>query len=344
MIRNSGYFGGANTEKGFVNYFGAATKDIERLYILKGGSGCGKNSLMRKLATEAEKRGEEVERIYCASDPDSLDGVILRERSVGVIDGTSPHELSPRAVGAMDNLVDLGEYWNSTLLRERLGEIKALTAKKSEDYAVAYSLLSACGKLRKEHRRITDRALLWDKLRAAAGRYVEKLSKSKEALSLKLRPMYAFCHRGTVRAKDYGEGEIWTVRDPYDVKGRFFAALMSSFGDTGGSLTLSPDPLCPARIAAVMHHRSGALIAEGNETTARRVINMERFVDRSVISTHRGKLRFLAKNEEELKKAAVDALAKARARHGELEKIYISAMDFDRVNTRTEALIKEMFA
>ena len=50
------------------------------------------------------------------------------------------------------------------------------------------------------------------------------------------------------------------------------------------------------------------------------------------------------KNEEELKEAAVDALAKARGCHGELEKIYISAMDFDRVNERTEALIKEIFA
>lgn len=344
MIRTGGYFGGANTERGFVNYFGSATKGIKRIYILKGGCGCGKNSLMKKLAAEAEKGGEEVERIYCASDPDSLDGVILRGRSVGVFDGTAPHELTPRAVGAMDNLVDLGEYLDSKALRERLLEIQTLMAKKSESYGTAYGLLSAYGKLRRERRRITDSALLWDKLKAAAGRYARRLLAREGTLLPKLRPMYAFCHKGLVKAKDYGGGELWAVKDGYDVKGAFLTVLMDAALEKGGSLTLSPDPLCPGRLAAVRHDDLGVLVAEEGETGAVRVVNMERFVDKAVISAHRGRLRFLAKTQESLRQAAAEALAEARGYHESLEKIYISAMDFDRVNTRTEAIIKEIFA
>lgn len=344
MIKTGGYFGGANTARGFVNYFGAATKGVERLYILKGGSGCGKNSLMKRAAAEAERRGETVERIYCASDPESLDGVILRERSVGIVDGTSPHELSPRAVGAMDNLVDLGEYWDSAALRGRAEEIKSLMAKKSECYGRAYSLLSACGKLRRERRRITDSALLSDKLTAAAGRYAERLCRKGAIFSAKLRPMYAFCGKGTVRAKAYGERELWAVNDPYDVRGRFFTALTAAFSALGGILTLSPDAIDPACLAAVRHDESGVLFAAEGETQAVRIINMERFVDKTLIGAHRQRFKFLAKAEASLNEAAAAALAEARRYHLALEDIYIPTMDFDRVNARAEKVIKEMLA
>jgi len=342
-MMTEGYFGGGNTAKGFVNYLGAISKDTERLYILKGSSGCGKNSLMKKVAEEAERRGEAVERIYCASDPKSLDGVILWDRKTGVLDGTAPHETTPRLVGAMDNLVDLGEYLNVPMLRERKKEIKELTEKKAECYGRAYGLLAACGRIRNERRRITDGALLSSKLSAAAGRYAEGLCK-KEKFEIKLRPMYALCSEGTVRAEGCAGKELWQIKDCADIKGRFFAALVFAAAERGAGLTLSPDPTEPSRLAAVRHEGSGVLFAEDAFGEPARFVNMERFIDRKALVPFKRRLKLLSKTENALKETAVEALCEARKHHLNLEALYIPAMNFDRVNERTERLIKEIFA
>ena len=48
-----------------------------QMYLIKSGPGCGKSTLMKRLAIKAEQKGEPIQRIHCASDPDSLDGVIF---------------------------------------------------------------------------------------------------------------------------------------------------------------------------------------------------------------------------------------------------------------------------
>ena len=46
---------------------------------------------MRDIANEARNRDYKVEYYHCASDPESLDGITIRDTSVGVLDGTAPH-------------------------------------------------------------------------------------------------------------------------------------------------------------------------------------------------------------------------------------------------------------
>ena len=57
------FFLGANSPTGFYSLYDqlidpAGAKSI---YILKGGAGCGKSSLMRKVGQRAEERGLAVE-------------------------------------------------------------------------------------------------------------------------------------------------------------------------------------------------------------------------------------------------------------------------------------------
>lgn len=59
-------------------------------YILKGGPGCGKSTLMRQIAEVFCDR-EPVERYFCSSDPHSLDAVVLTKSKVAIVDGTAPH-------------------------------------------------------------------------------------------------------------------------------------------------------------------------------------------------------------------------------------------------------------
>ena len=44
-----GYFACANSSRGFCNYFESNLQGLERLYILKGGPGTGKSTLMKEV-------------------------------------------------------------------------------------------------------------------------------------------------------------------------------------------------------------------------------------------------------------------------------------------------------
>ena len=119
MAKNFASFLGANTPQGFISFFDELYNPYEncRAYIIKGGPGTGKSTLMKKVCAEAESRGYAVEKVYCSSDPDSLDGLIVPEVGVSIADGTSPHTLEPRFPGACENIINLGECWDKDSLR-----------------------------------------------------------------------------------------------------------------------------------------------------------------------------------------------------------------------------------
>lgn len=87
------YYLGANSPTGFYSLYDELMDPAEAagIYILKGGPGCGKSTLMRRVAQQAEDAGLKVEYIPCSGDPDSLDAVILPEKKIALVDGTAPH-------------------------------------------------------------------------------------------------------------------------------------------------------------------------------------------------------------------------------------------------------------
>ena len=91
------YFLGANAPDGFYSLYPELI-DLERaraVYILKGGPGCGKSTLMRRVGERMEQAGLETEYILCSGDPDSLDGLVLPQLGVAIVDGTAPHGTAP---------------------------------------------------------------------------------------------------------------------------------------------------------------------------------------------------------------------------------------------------------
>ena len=72
------FFLGATTPAGFKGYFEPLRREPGmQMYLIKSGPGCGKSTLMKQLAQKAEQQGQSIERVHCASDPDSLDGVVF---------------------------------------------------------------------------------------------------------------------------------------------------------------------------------------------------------------------------------------------------------------------------
>ena len=125
-MSNKKYFASANSSEGFVNYFPAIFGGGRRLYVVLGGPGTGKSRFLREVVA----RGREVEEYYCSSDADSLDGVMI-DGWLGLVDGTAPHVWRTSSVGAFEQIVNLGEFWDARLLASARSEIEVLSEKKS---------------------------------------------------------------------------------------------------------------------------------------------------------------------------------------------------------------------
>ena len=146
------YFVASNGASGFISYYPACFdhRRIQHLYAIKGGPGTGKSRFLREVATYALGLGWRSEFVYCSSDANSLDGVILTsgERCMALIDATAPHVYEPMRPGFREEIVNLGVFWDAKLLEEQRMRIEFLNTQKNAAYQRAYGYLSGVGALR----------------------------------------------------------------------------------------------------------------------------------------------------------------------------------------------------
>lgn len=103
MIRER--FFGTISPNGATNYVEDIIDDLNYRYFIKGRPGTGKSTLMKKIAANAANRGINVDMYYCASDPNSLDMLVLKEIDTCIFDSTPPHEFFPYRTN--DFIVDM---------------------------------------------------------------------------------------------------------------------------------------------------------------------------------------------------------------------------------------------
>ena len=166
------YFLGGNTPAGFYSLYHELSDPTrhQALYILKGGPGSGKSSLMRRVARHAQAAGLETELIPCSGDPDSLDAVILPQLGAAVVDGTAPHVVEPQCPGAVDRYVDLSQYYDWAALQPVKAGLLAATHTYQGHYKRAYRCLGAAGELRRDVlERVNGDALRQKLVRRAKG-------------------------------------------------------------------------------------------------------------------------------------------------------------------------------
>ena len=107
------YYAGGNTARGFYSLYESNLEGLDRVFILKGGPGTGKSTMIKKLGQRWNEAGFDIEYLHCSSDTGSVDGLIIRSIGVGIVDGTAPHVIEPTAPGAIEEYINLGEAWDS---------------------------------------------------------------------------------------------------------------------------------------------------------------------------------------------------------------------------------------
>ncbi len=338
------YFAASNGKNGFVNYFPKIfnKENCKKLYVIKGGPGTGKSRFMREVASEAEKRGMSVKYYYCSSDSDSLDGIIVEEMAVGLLDGTAPHVCEPLTPGAFEQIINLGDFWNERILKENQKEIEFLAARKSDAYARAYAMLSAVGNLLEAEEKIILPYLNAKKLSGAVKRLLHKLP-SGEKPSFETALCRAVGMNGKTKFDTYEKcgGIVFTLPDKYRLSHFVLGEIASEARRLGISCKISYDPIMPERVDALELCDVGMAFVIGDE--GERIINPKRFVNEGELRSEKEKIKKIESTVKAIEELALDSFGEVKEYHFALEEIYTAAMDFDAKEGFTENFIKKLF-
>lgn len=346
------YFLGTASSIGFFSLFDELYDPFGngRAYIIKGGPGTGKSGLINKVAQRAQKKGLNCEMIYCSADPDSLDAVILPEINVCVADGTAPHVIEPKFVGALEQLINIGDCWDRKYLRNNADEIRTLYLENTAYHQRAQRFLSASSALLSDSRKIATQYTDYEKLVNYAIRLARReigcaatQKKPKKRLLTAITSNGVMTYNSTIKLLcervividdsigDASEYILKLIAEYAQGCGYETVVCLSPFSHTGVEQVLIPEiSLAFAREQTV------------DNLEPIRKIHARRFMDLQGLKNHKYRISFNKKAGNDLQNEAIKLLKTAKTVHDELEKHYIEAMNFDAVDEKTEELIKEI--
>ena len=356
MTENATFFLGANTPFGFHSLFHELYDPADgwRAYILKGGPGTGKSTLMKTIAAKCDEALVRYETIRCASDPNSLDAIRIESKRICIADGTAPHVLEPKYPGAVETVLDLSAFWDDTLLREDREEIVRLFRENAAEHRRCVRFLQAAESLSRDVRRIALGCVDTDKIERYASRFASRrfgtprgcVGREITRFLSAVTPEGIYIHRDTLDALC---DEIIVADDPY---GAASAALLSCLRryalGAGLDTIVCPCPLHPDAGPQDLFFpqlRLGIV----TENTFRHFegktkVHAARFTDSAALRSHRSRITFSRRTEKELLAEAVSACSEALSIHNELETYYKRAMDFDAVTRLAEKTAAEILS
>lgn len=337
------FFLGANTPQGFVSKFDQLDyhDDDWHVFIIKGGPGCGKSSLMKKVAQLFSMESPEMELIPCSSDVHSLDAVILPEWKASIVDGTSPHVLEPTYPAASQSILSLGDYLDPMILKGSRSEIKRLSLLSSRGYQNAILCLSAAEAFLNDSRRIVQSCADADKIAAYAQRLANKLLSRhphNKKPTEKIRFLSSISADGLTLLSETATtlcDNIYFIQDDYGaVSGTLLATLRDAALAMGHDVITCPCCMKVNQIDHLFIPDAGVGFMTENHfhdvsnIVPTRRIHARRFMDWDCLRCRRKRLAFHQKAAAQLIDQAIVSLKEIKGYHDQLEEIYQRAMNY----------------
>lgn len=352
------FFAASNTKDGFVSYFDKifGEDECDRLYILKGGPGCGKSTFMKKLGKRAEDNGLHTVYFHCSSDPESLDGIIIKEKRIAVIDGTSPHAVEPMLSGAREIIIDLGRGWDTDKLYDNKAEIQRLSQIKKQCYKDCYSFLNSKSVMDGLTYNLVMPHVLFEKLEKSAAKFVKNSLKSKSLGTTKIRITEALSSLGKIRLfsfEDMAETCVF-LKEPFSgcrlshlymskiyefAKNEGVKAFISFKADKKGEFNALYFP--DAGVSVSMYDEKAVEKCDRSLKKCK-IVNCARFLDTKALSHTKPLRKFYSKLSENMEKQALEALSMAGKTHMDIEKIYRLCTDYTTVEKISDEYINKI--
>lgn len=348
------FFLGANSPQGFYSLYDQLInpEQANAVYILKGGAGCGKSSLMCRIAQHAEDIGEQVEYIHCSGDPDSLDAVIFPAYKTAIVDGTAPHVVEPKYPGVVESYVNLGDCYDHEGLQGVREEILGCMSGYKDCYKRAYRCLCAATEIMKDMRSLLVTEALEQKVIKRAKGILSREIRNEGHGSGQVvqRFLSAITHQGVLTYYTTADTlckRVYILEDSYGLSHSILTHLLTHAATMGYDVIACPSPLFPDQLAhLIIPELSLAFLSTYPSTTYRkrpyRRIRLDAMIDTDLARRNKARLRFSRKVSNALIDEAVDSLAQAKAMHDKLEALYNPYVDFDRVYHTADDLAKKI--
>ena len=314
------FLASANTGCGFIDNFNSILEPDKNgfCYILKGGPGTGKSTLLKKIGSYFENKGEDIEYFYCSSDFSSLDGVRIVSKNISIIDGTAPHCKDPNIPNISEKIIDLGQFIGDKVKKHQQ-KIKVLLSKKQFEYKLAYSYLSAC-KTIKDTNLLICKSKFEQNLLENYNSVLKKLNLKQQKLGYERKLFINYIQSKTIKStKDLNNYTIFYLDFDLYTNMEILNLLADELRKLNYKFTSFYDIITNTRNAIFIK-------------------DLNLFID-TKNSFENPTIKFNDKIISKLIEKASNSLNSAIKNHKKVEKFYISAMDFDGITNLTNKLI-----
>jgi len=315
-------FASANSGKGFVSFFDNINQKNGFTYVLKGAPGTGKSTLMKKVAESFAGGKEKIEYFYCSSDTTSLDAVHIVSKGVAIVDGTAPHITEATLPSVNSQIVNLGQFVESKISHAR-PRLELECEQKSKCYAKTYQSLSVAYEIDK----LCD--VLRGEMSVNIGQEYDdlfsKLNVCKQTKKSTIRHLFlsATDESGIVDLTTKNKFAVLECEVDNLHFDKILTRLVQALEKLGYDLILFHNPLCPNRLSSVLVIELDLLIKNKEIANSKHFDNLKKSYDNYL-------------------KIAGKYLASAKSHHQQLEKIYISNLDFAGIDKATQELIEKI--
>ena len=341
-------FPGGNTANGSKPFFEyIIPENVNRIFCLKGGPGVGKSSMMKKIANEFIDKGYDVELHHCPSDPSSLDAVVIKKLGVVLLDGTSPHIVDPKDPGAVDEIINLGEYWNVDELEKNKKEIIECGKDISSSFRRCYKYLKSAEPIYYDIEEKYSDCMDFGKVNDLTEKILNKIFENTENKCVYKKPRHLFGTAITpIGHVDYADSLLCEAEKVYYLKGEIGCGrttlLKKIYGkaiEKGMSVEVFHYPLLPDKIESILIRDLKIAITISGIFKESEEIDLTQFINNEKLSKYKEEIEFDKKVFEQLINYGIFNLKRAKEKHDVIEGLYIPSMYFDEIDKLKDTII-----
>lgn len=351
-------FPGGNTSSGFYSFYEEiADPTFKRLFILKGGPGVGKSTLIKNVGNRLIEGGYDIEYHCCSSDKDSYDGLVVPALKIAILDGTAPHTIDPKYPGAFDEIINLGSFWSEqglVLLKE---EIIYLATETKHLFTRAYNYLAQAKLLNEDQESYyqISQCLNIPKLNFTANKLIKEIftaniilkrSKSRHLFASAITPQGLVNHLPSLFDN---LGKKYIITGPAGSgKSTIVNKLYSAAIDLGYDVEAFHCSLIPDRLEhLILPELNIGIISSYDPHTYQhqpsdQIIDLKQLIDQKALKPYLDDISEASHRFDEALQRGLEFMARVKSHRDKLESHYIANMNFEALNNCREALISKI--